>query len=207
MKEEFIELYKEFTEIIEEKNGGLISTIQESDFKFASKEMLSLLVSECLKEDIDTILSFKSANYSNRYVDAIIRNVCEQVIEYIYTIKNQELIEIYFGSNMEENFEENKGLFESLKQTGQARFGKRASVKRMATDIGESVSNDEKISLYDIFSLKAELEHNSYFHHIFDLFDFIAEDISVDQLGDTDDLDYIYLIYILTAFMDTYTAS
>ena len=91
---------------------------------YKRQEILSLWVSECLIEDIGTIQHLKDNSFSNRYVDAIIRNMCEQVIEYLYIMKHQELIPIFFGRNLKEDFDEQKDLFAAFKQTGQARFGK-----------------------------------------------------------------------------------
>ena len=59
--------------------------------------------------------------------------------------------------------------------------------------------SDDKLSLYDIYSIKAELEHNSYFHHIFDIIGEIEDDEKEE-----DDLDYMFMLYILNAFLDAY---
>lgn len=202
MKESFLELYRNFVDNAKEKNVKILLDFKNTGKEFATQEMLSLWVSNCLIEDIDTIHRLKDSGFSNRYIDAIIRNMCEQVIEYLYIMKHQELIPIYFGENLKEKYDEQEDLFKVFKQTGQARFGKRKSVKEMAVDIGEYKSNDDKISLYDIFSIKAELEHNSYFHQIFDIIDKIED--SENESEEVDSLDYMFLIYILTAFLDVY---
>lgn len=199
MKEEFLELYQNFVDNAKEKNDKIILDFKNTGKEFASKEILSLLISECLIEDIGTIQHLKDNSFSNRYVDAIIRNMCEQVIEYRYIMNHQELIHIYFGKDLKEEFDEQKDLFAALKQTGQARFGKRKSVKEMAKDIREEKSSDEKVALYDIYSIKAELEHNSYFHHIFDLIGEIEDDEKKE-----DNSDYMFMYYILNAFLDVY---
>lgn len=202
MKESFLELYRNFVDNAKEKNVKILLDFKNTGKELATQEMLSLWVSNCLIEDIDTIHRLKDSGFSNRYIDAIIRNMCEQVIEYLYIMKHQELIPIYFGENLKEKYDEQEDLFKVFKQTGQARFGKRKSVKEMAVDIGEYKSNDDKISLYDIFSIKAELEHNSYFHQIFDIIDKIEDSENVSE--EVDSLDYMFLIYILTAFLDVY---
>lgn len=198
-----MELYRNFVDNAKEKNVKILLDFKNTGKEFATQEMLSLWVSNCLIEDIDTIHRLKDSGFRNRYIDAIIRNMCEQVIEYLYIMKHQELIPIYFGENLKEKYDEQENLFKVFKQTGQARFGKRKSVKEMAVDIGEyKSSNDDKISLYDIFSIKAELEHNSYFHQIFDIIDKIED--SENESEEVDSLDYMFLIYILTAFLDVY---
>lgn len=202
MKKTFLDLYRKFIDDAKEINGKILLDIKNTGKEFATQEVLSFWVSECLIEDIDTIQHLKENGFSNRYTDAIIRNMCEQVIEYLYIMKHQKLIPIYFGKNIKEKHDEQGELFETFKQTGQARFGKRKSVKEMAVDIGEWKSDDDKIALYDIFSIKAELEHNSYFHQIFDI---IGEmEGNENEREEADSLDYMFLIYILTAFLNIY---
>ena len=114
MKEEFLELYHNFVDDAKEKNGKILLDFKNTGKEFASKEILSLWVSECLIEDIGTIQHLKDNSFSNRYVDAIIRNMCEQVIEYLYIMKHQELIPIFFGRNLKEDFDEQKDLLSTF---------------------------------------------------------------------------------------------
>lgn len=200
MKESFLDLYFDFVDKAKDINDKILLDFKNTGKEFATQETLSLWVSNCLIEDIDTIQHLKDSGFSNRYIDAIIRNMCEQVIEYLYIMKHQELIPIYFGRNLKEEFDEQEDLFEIIKQTGQARFGNRKSVKEMAKDIGECISDGDKISLYDIFSIKAELEHNSYFHEIFD----IVGEIEDEEDEETESLDYMFMFFILRAFLDVY---
>lgn len=200
MKESFLELYLDFVDKAKEINDKILLDLKNTGKEFATQETLSLWVSECLIEDINTIQHLKDSGFSNRYIDAIIRNMCEQVIEYLYIMKHQELTPLYFGKNLKEEFDEQEDLFKIIKQTGQARFEKRKPVKEMAEDIGECKSDDDKISLYDIFSVKAELEHNSYFHQIFD----IVGEIEDEEDEETNSLDYMFMIFILSAFLDVY---
>ena len=202
MKESFLDLYRKFIDNAKEINNKILLDYENTGKEFATQEMLSLWVSESLIEDIDTIQHLKENGFSNRYIDAIIRNMCEQVIEYRYIMKHQKLIPIYFGNNIKAKYDEQGELFKAIKQTGQARFGKRKSVKEMAVDIGEWKSDDDKISLYDIFSIKAELEHNSYFHQIFDIIGEMED--GENEREEVDSLDYMFLIYILIAFIDIY---
>lgn len=202
MKESFLDLYRKFNDDAKEINDKILLDFKNTGKEFATQEVLSLWVSECLIEDIDTIQHLKENGFSNRYTDAIIRNMCEQVIEYLYIMKHQELIQIYFGKNIKVKYDEQGELFKAFKQTGQARFGKRKSVKDMAADIGEWKSDDDKISLYDIFSIKAELEHNSYFHQIFDIIGEVED--GENESEEADNLDYLFLTFILTAFLDIY---
>lgn len=200
MKKCFNELYNDFVKKAEEKNKEIRMKFMESQVKFYSKEMISFVISECLMEDIDTIYKMKMQGFSNRYTDFIIRNMCEQVIQYIYIMKYPELIPQYFGENIKDAWN-GTNLFKGLKRTGGARFKERKSVSEMSANIGEKISDDKKISLYDIYSLEAEFEHHSYFHHIMNT---IPTDDVDDENENTEAVDYIYLTYILTAFIETY---
>ena len=151
-------------------------------------------------EDVETIYELKSKKFSDRYTDFIIRNMCEQVIEYIYIMKHPELIPEYFGNEINDEWN-GKNLFKGLKRTGGARFKERKSVSEMSVDIGEKTSNDEKISLYDIYSIKAEFEHHSYFQHLLNTICYVNDE---NEGESKDEMDYVYLIYILTAFINTY---
>lgn len=101
--------YKHLTELY----GIFAENIRTSNVKFnasnpvmVSIESLSILVSECLVEDIKYVMKFKMLDYPKRYVDALIRNMCEQTIEYIYVMKNQHLLDEYFGKNLPEDCED-----------------------------------------------------------------------------------------------------
>lgn len=207
MDDEFLKVFNEFKAECDSINLELKKRIDNSDSKevIATKENLSISTSECLCEDIQMVINLQEKKYSNRYIDSIIRNMCEQIIEYKYIIKNQSLIGEYFGKNLSEDedkeCEDTKKMFSRLKQTGQARFSSnRESVSKMAEDINEKVSTDEKIALYDIFSLKAELEHNSYFNSVFEIIDQIEE-----QENDSHhNLDITFICFIIGAFKETY---
>lgn len=178
----------------------------------ATPEFYSIKVSESLLEDVDAIYCLKKNKFSNRYIDSIIRNMAEQVIEYKYIIDNEpELISIYFGKNMDVESTDKetsiKDILEKLKESGKARYGngQRKSVSSMASEIveKESVETEDniKVSLYDIFSYEAEMEHNSYFNSV------INEDIAkvegIDS-GYFNVLTNMFLDSIFKSFFETY---
>lgn len=198
MKKDFYELYNSFAKEAIEKNRHFRELLVNSELSFVSKEMLSFVVSECLMEDIETIFKLEEGGFSNRYIDFTIRNMSEQVIEYLYIMKHPQLIKEYFGEELRDDGN-GKEIFDGLKRTGAARFKNHKSVSEMAKDVGEKKSDDDKIALYDIFSLKAELEHHSYFHHMLDVICSIE-----NETESKDELDYIFLTYILTAFIKVY---
>ncbi len=202
---DFLKFFQVFVECSKEKNDKLTLAYKNSKKgSLASKEFLSIVVSECLIDDIKSIQKLREEKFANRYVDAAIRNMCEQVIEYIYIIKNPNLIKKYFGEDLTYEYPKDdsiKTLIKSLTQTGKARFGKRERVMEMAKDIGELDSDDNKLALYDIFKLKSELEHNSYFNHLFELMDEVN---SEETEKENQEKDFNYLICILSAFSEVY---
>ena len=198
MREEFQNLYNDFKECVACKNVEIQKRITEKSAGLASKEMLSLVVSENIIEDIVMILKLKKSGSLSRYSNMIIRNMCEQVIEYVYFMKNEELIEQYFGLNIRDEDEE-VDLFEKLKQFGSGRFDKKRNIKQMACYIDEVKDGQEEISLYKIYSAKSEEVHNSYFNEFLDMVETVN-----DECEEDDDLDYIYLIFILSRFRETF---
>lgn len=203
MKDQFKVAYQNLLKIAQDRNEKfLLEYEKDSQMSMASKEGLSLLVSECLLEDAEAVQKFKTHKYKNRYTDAIIRNMCEQVIEYLFILKNPNRIPEYFGENLKEEYDENADSIELFKQFGKARFKSKSNIAAMAEAIGERSSTDDKLSLYDIFSIKAELEHNSYFHSIYDVVGEIEDGKAAQK--DVDDMDYLFMSYILAAFIDAY---
>lgn len=178
----------------------------------ATPEFYSTKVSKCLLEDVDTIFYLQKKSLSNRYIDSIIRNMAEQVIEYKYIIEEKpELISTYFGKNMDVDYTSEeisiKEIIDKLKESGEARYenGKRKSVSSMANKINEkdTVETEDTIhiSLYDIFSCEAEMEHNSYFNSV------INEDVAEIEEIDSNDfnvLTSIFLDSIFKSFFETY---
>ena len=193
---EIKEILENFQNIVENKNLELLS----KEYSIISKEKLSILVSECLVEDITTIISLKNGQFNSRYIDMIIRNMSEQVIEYCYIMKNPDILNEYFGENINTEIEEDANLLSKLKETGSARFndGKRKNVYAMAKEIDEVKSTEDRIALYEIFGLKAEMEHNSYFQQIINIVGEIEneelQNNSIDSIL-IDNIIYVFLKY------------
>ena len=198
MQKEFYELYNRFAKRAEEKNRRIREKVTDSKIGFYTKEFLSFLVSECLMEDVETIYKMKRDGYSARYVDSVIRNMCEQVIECLYIMKHPDLLEEYFGGKIKAEWN-GTNYFKGMKRTGKARFKKRPEVSKMAIDIGEMKSSKDKMSLYDIYSMKAEFEHNSYFNHWLDVLYSVNNGQEVAE-----EMDYVYMRYILAVFIQKY---
>ena len=197
MKKIFYELYNDFVKRAEEKNRKYRQMLVKLILPLDSKEMLSFIVSECLMEDVETIYKLERDGASRRYIDFIIRNMTEQVIEYLYIMKYPQMIGEYFGNNLSDDWN-GTNLFKGMKRTGRKRFKKRPEVSVMAHDIGEKTSCGGNTSLYDIYSLKSEMEHHSYFNHSLDVVTMYCSGKSCES---KEELDYAYLLNILTKFI------
>lgn len=212
MNNEYLELKKELEDNIEERNQLLLSKMTlGGKKKLFSKEFLSILHSECLLSDLDYIESIASQNVSSRYINLVVRNICEQVIEYKYLIQNPDKIGNYFGedapisdsdtSESEENSSTGELIDRFKKCVGKKRYGNsiRPRVYDMAKTVDETDSTEEKMSLYDIYCISSELVHSSYFHAGLELIGEIE-----NEEDDNNELLKIFLIYLITAFLDTY---
>ncbi|MCM1179748.1 MAG: hypothetical protein NC347_05805 [Clostridium sp.] len=66
MKKSFLEKYHQFIDDAKEINDKILLDFKNTGKEFATQEVLSLWVSECLIEDIDTIQHLKEKGFSNR---------------------------------------------------------------------------------------------------------------------------------------------
>ena len=113
-------------------------------------------------------------------------------------MKHSELLLEYFGKKVNEEWS-GKNLFVGLKRLGEKRFLEGRNISKMSLDIGEKVSDEHKIALYDIFSIKAEQEHNSYFCHLMDV---MCD--AKDKEETAKEMDSMLLIHVLSAFIKVY---
>ena len=112
-------------------------------------------------------------NFPRRYGNLIIRDMLEQLIEFLYLLKNHHLAEEYLGLTI--NFDEvnrKTSLVNKEKLFGNERYNResagRPSVADMAKDIGEKRSADGSLTLYKLYQILSERCHNAYFHSLLD---------------------------------------
>lgn len=200
-------IYKQMFEYIENINAQIILEFKQRKIGIVSRENYSIQVSYNVMEDIKTIFCLKKEKFENRYVDMIIRNMCEQIIEYIFNMNNFKCLKNYFGVDLalEDDMKSESNSFEVLKNMGQKRFekNKRKSVKYMAKSIGENEELEDRLSLYQIYSLESEEVHNSYFGSFIDLVDIVEEEHDENQYLQ-DKLHYIMICIIVMLFVETY---
>lgn len=70
----------------------------------------------------------------------------------------------------------------------------------MAKDIDEKSDTDEKLSLYSIYRILSEQSHNAVFHEILDIVGLVEGEEVTSFLDENS----IYVIYLLSSFMETY---
>lgn len=118
-----------------------------------------------------------------RYVTFILRNMVEQVIEFLYISKNAKLIYEYLGGEISKKqaaIDSNSTAVEALKIYGEKRFAtRRERIAQMAEDINERYATHENcLTLYDVFTVLSDRTHNSYFSSLLDDF---AKEFSDDH--------------------------
>ena len=111
--------------------------------------------------------------FLRRYGNLIIRDMLEQLIEFLYLLKNPHLAESYLGLTI--NFEEysrKQSVIIKEEMFGNKRYNKgmdgRPPVAEMATAIGEKGSRNSNLTLYKLYKILSEQCHNAYFSSLLD---------------------------------------
>ena len=168
---------KEKSYYMDEIRYNLVNLIDEINIKF---EKINSEYIETNSYELKKIMQFK-ANFikniledvlflletdgerklSKKNSNIIIRNMVEQLIEFLYLLRHQELIKEYLGEHISST--QSNNIVELSRNLGRFRFSnKRKSVFDMAKDI-EQYSIGDRIVLYDIYIYLSEMCHNSYF--------------------------------------------
>lgn len=133
------------------------------------------------------------------YSYLIMRNMLEQLIEFLYVKKNPYLVDEYLGLKIDLNALQQK----HTPVEGERRFGKeryvdnRLSIAKMTENIGERNTTNGALSLYDVYCILSEKCHNSYFDPL--LKDFNAASFNVPIVGLNDE--QITLLYAMVAIV------
>ena len=116
-------------------NKTLFDKLQNSPNYLYSTEFLKISCSENFLDDIEFLNEMSGTpNFKVRYANMIIRDVLEQVIEFIYLLKYPELIEQFMGGNIEtDDFDEDKLIEEYLQFGGKPYAGGRKRISEMAS--------------------------------------------------------------------------
>lgn len=201
IKEDVLTLIKKE---IQENNQILLQKLIKRKNILNTLEFIKISFSTNLLEDID-FLNVLSGNdiFKIRHANIIIRDFLEQVIEFIYITKHPEIIEDFIGTNININeidFQSN--LVEGMLHFGKKRYVHgRKSIAKMADDINQKITTDNKLSLYDMYRILSEQCHNSYFNAILD-------DVGEYETGKNDraltEEQVTYIILIIDYFLKAY---
>ena len=174
--------------ILEALVQATTSSVQELDASAGTEEENICWVKVNFIKQFTTDVFFlndhsEDNTFSNRYGNLIIRDMLEQLIEFLYLLKNPHRAEEYLGLTIDlENLSRKKSLVQRIKLFGDRRYNKepvkhrrhtgkqnvRPSVSEMAEDIGEKYSTTGGITLYDLYQILSDRCHNAYFSSLLD---------------------------------------
>ena len=141
--------------------------------------------------------------FSRRYGNLIIRDMLEQLIEFLYIQKHPDLADEYLGLKI--NFEalgRKTSIVEKEKLFGDKRYlNGRPPVWEMAKEIGDKSAGEGKLTLYKLYKILSEHCHNSYFSSFLDDINKSGLDVSAHGLSDSQIQDiHIMILYVLEEY-------
>ena len=97
---------------------------------------------------------------------------------FLYVQKNRQLVDEYLGMKIDlDSLNKNHTPVEGERWFGQDRYtDKRASVVKMAKDIGEYKNKNGTMTLYDVYCILSEKCHNCYFDSLLKDFNAVGRD-------------------------------
>lgn len=164
------EIFDALTTEISNNNDKLLKTLKGKSEILNTVEFIKISYSEHLLEDIK-LLNEMSGNklFKLRHANIIMRDMLEQVIEFIYLMKHPETIPEYRGANIDIRKISTDDPVKGMHILGNERFAYgRKTVSAMAKEINERQSNTNQLALYELYQLLSEECHNSYFITSFD---------------------------------------
>lgn len=168
-----------------------------------SPEYIKFSFSNHLLEDIDFLTTLSGEQiFKPRHAYMILRDMVEQVIEFIYLMKHLDLITEFMGGKIDNSKISASMPIKSTHRMGNERYsGGRKSVSEMARDIGEKNLSENQPALYDVYQLLSEKCHNSYF---FSNMDNLGEIKNGEEKLALTEEQAQYLMIIIGRFMDVY---
>lgn len=197
------EIYKALEEEISMTNQQLSKSLQGKEEILNTIEFIKISFSESLLEDIEFLNSL-SGNpiFKIRHAYMILRDMLEQVIEFVFLMKHPDMISDYLGLNIDDNSEKSFDPIKEIHKIGSERFKDgRKSVSAMAKDIGEKESSSNRMTLYDMYQLLSEACHNSYFFAGLDVIETVETGKEFVALSEAQ---VQHLMIIIGSFMEAY---
>lgn len=204
-------VFKKLKKEISAENKKLLRSLQNRGEILNTIEFIKIMFSENLLEDIEflNILSGKPV-FKVRHANMILRDMLEQVIEFIFLLKHKSVISEYLGYKKDEEYEDAKedeensmdALVKTFRKVGSRRYKKdRAKVIKMTEAIDKGNDSFDGHSLYMLYRVLSEECHNSYFFTCLDDVGKIEED--KDALALTEEQVKVLMI-IVEYFMKYY---
>lgn len=141
--------------------------------------------------------------FSRRHGNLIIRDMLEQLIEFLYLQKNPNLTNEYLGLKIDlEALERKTSIVKKEEMFGDKRFlNDRPSVSEMAKGIEEKNTADGRLTLYKLYKILSERCHNSYFSSFLDDINKSGLGVSTYGLSDSQVNDlHIMILYVLEEY-------
>ena len=196
----FVEIAHSFLEIAQAEYAQLEKP------QLNSIEFLKFSFAQHFQEDVNFLIQLEgNPLFLPRYANIIIRDILEQTIEFLYLIKNPDLVDEYFGLKIDLNLiNERESPLDNLKQFVRNRFvGKRLRISDMARDIEEYSSTDDKLALYSIYRILSEECHNSYYTSMLNEVDEVSNEFTIVALIDEQRM---YLNWITNSLVSVYSS-
>lgn len=196
-------IFEDLQNEISSINQRLLDKLKGRKDILNSVEFIKISFSDNLSEDIE-LLNTLSGNllFKVRHANIIMRDMLEQVIEFIYLMKHNELIAEYVGANVDITKLSTSNPIKGFHKLGNERFkGGRKSVSEMAQDINEKKSAPNRPALYELYQLLSEESHNSYF---FTSLNDVEETETGKEILALSEEQAQNLMIIIERFMETY---
>jgi hypothetical protein len=199
LSEEIYETVQEFDNQIREMNSSMSEQTK-------SNNVVNIIFSECLVEDIEVVMDLLESKESKRYGYSILKGIVEQVILYKYMMQNDKYLEEYLiGKEMEASLEKDikkntsttKNII-NLKKIGQNRYSNKVQICDQAKSIGEYKSTEEELSLYNVYEIVCDHAHDGYHKEILA----IAGEIEGEK--ESYGIEELFLNTIMSKFLKTY---
>jgi len=194
-------------EIIEALALAMTSSVQELDTSAGTEQEHICWVKTNFIKNFTSDVFFlndhsEDVNFPQRYGNLILRNMLEQLIEFLYVMKNPHHAEEYLGLTIRlEEIERKNSVVKKEELFGNGRYNKeldgRPTVSEMAKNIGEKSSGNGNLTLYKLYQILSEQCHNSYFSSLIDDVNKVYSSLQISGLSENQ----IRNIHIMSAIV------
>ena len=198
-----MEIDPEFLEML---NTVLDESVQK--YKNTTDKSIELFRMSFIKKFIEDVWLLNDLKMDNscykRTVYLILRNMLEQLIEFIYLQKNPQYIEEYLGEQVDTVpfFDELHDIVKMSRALGKQRYiSNRPLISSMAKSIGEYDSETGSLSLYDLYIVLSETCHNSYYMSLIDEYNSANK---ADNAGPTSSDQKNILVFMINVVLQKY---